>query len=501
MSDQAKDQNKKGIRTDKFYAYCTIYGVLGVPKKIDRRGLNRHLKTFTHELNRERIARASWKSKTKGSHHSPIPSIEAITSRDRSSYKTSSSSLNFAGPSEASHTENSGRVHSQAGASTTYTTSANENSQTEQAYATLCCEEFDLTGIDKEDVSTQLPPHFIIVRQYARILSLTHSFQQMSAESFLNSSEFKDHVIQRIQATFLDPNLQAYVRGSTSCLIRHMELNPSSWNILSAFCENLSSKAFAKAVSTISSSFRGEMTRKFKKSVVDKLDIGTLAKSLCIERYHPTLEHWIRFAFIRVYMLDWEKIPVEPSRSRIGFWSFIDSKLDKLYQRCSNAGDKAQRVREWLLKTNLKKDQEMFSGLTSGRTQLPGSIQLSEWQKSHSIVVADMSTYQITRNRGGDEAGDTDDDDENSPNLARYVNGKYDKNGQANRREVGHTDTNTLRAESSHEDHTSFHTALAPSPSLSQVAVVSGLHSAGKAVVDPQASSMSETQRQDQART
>ncbi|KAG8743268.1 hypothetical protein FRC11_013947, partial [Ceratobasidium sp. 423] len=57
------------------------------------------------------------------------------------------------------------------------------------------------------------------------------------------------------------------------------------------------------------------------------------------------------------------------------------------------------------LRTNLKNDQERYTGPASGRTKLPKKIQIPEWQRDHGKAVNDMSGYVV-------EASPEDEDDE-----------------------------------------------------------------------------------------
>jgi hypothetical protein len=61
--------------------------------------------------------------------------------------------------------------------------------------------------------------HLIAIRQYMRVVALSHNINKLLTESFLSSTEFKDHITRRIQATFLDATIPTYVRGSTARLI------------------------------------------------------------------------------------------------------------------------------------------------------------------------------------------------------------------------------------------------------------------------------------------
>ncbi|KAF8595170.1 hypothetical protein BDV93DRAFT_114136 [Ceratobasidium sp. AG-I] len=175
------------------------------------------------------------------------------------------------------------------------------NAQVAKDYAWMCCEEFGLMDVDREDVAqaSQMHTHLIAIRQYSRILGLTRSVERMVVESFLNSTEFKDYITRRVQATFLDPSIASYVNGATARLVRHMQLNPKSWHIPPVVQANfLNSKAFSKAIGAIASNFRGDFHRKLKKSVVEKTDISTLASRLCIRGYQPSRDHLKRFALI-----------------------------------------------------------------------------------------------------------------------------------------------------------------------------------------------------------
>ncbi|KDN49841.1 hypothetical protein RSAG8_01906, partial [Rhizoctonia solani AG-8 WAC10335] len=277
-------------------------------------------------------------------------------------------------------------------------------------YAALCCKEFGLADLDKDDVLrvSQMSPHLIAIRQYTRVVALTHNVNQLLTESFLDSAEFKDHVTRRIQATFLDATIPTYVRGSTARLIQHMQDNPSSWRISAVVHAHfVNSKAFRKAVAAVASNFRGDMRRKIKKSMVDKLDIGALANKLCVKGYQPTNEHWRRFALLRCYMADWEKLPCHPGKGRgVSFWVYIDTKLDKLRAQCAKPTKEATEVAvKQRLKANLKNDQQQFTGPASGRTKLPKNIQIPDWQRDHGKAVSDMSGYVV-------EASPDDEDDE-----------------------------------------------------------------------------------------
>ncbi|KAF8608024.1 hypothetical protein BDV93DRAFT_240120 [Ceratobasidium sp. AG-I] len=234
----------------------------------------------------------------------------------------------------------------------TYTLDNSEiNTQVLRDYASLCCEELGLTDVDKDDVprTSQMNPHLIAVRQYARVVSLTHNVNRLLTESFLESAEFKDHVTRRIQATFLDADIPTYVRGCTARLIQHMQENPASWHIPPVVHAHfVNSKVFRKAVAAIASNARDDMRRKIKKSMTDNSDIGAFAKKLCVKGYQPTVGHWRRFALLRCYMRDWEKLPVKPGKGRgMSYWAFIDTKFDELQLQCAKPTEKeTQRLIE-----------------------------------------------------------------------------------------------------------------------------------------------------------
>ncbi|KAG9091070.1 hypothetical protein FRC06_000725 [Ceratobasidium sp. 370] len=254
-------------------------------------------------------------------------------------------------------------------------------------YAALCCKEFGLNDLDKDDILkvSQMHPHLIAVRQYARVVALNHSVIQLLTESFLESVEFKDHVTRQIQATFLDPAIPSYVRGCTSCLIQHMQENLSSWHIPPiVHAHFLNSKAFRKAVAAIASNFRGDIRRKIIKSIIDKLDIGALAKKICIKGYQPTNDLWRRLALL----------------------------LAKLEAQCTKPTKEITlEVIQSRIKANLKNDQQLYPGPASGRTKLPNRIHVPDWQKDHAKAVQDMLDYTVEASPDEDE----DEDDSADP--------------------------------------------------------------------------------------
>ncbi|KAB5589079.1 hypothetical protein CTheo_7478 [Ceratobasidium theobromae] len=317
------------------------------------------------------------------------------------------------------------------------------NSRTVRNYAALCCQEFGLTDSDKDDILriSQMHTHLIAVRQYTRVVALTRSVHRMVLESFLESSEFKDYITRRVQATFLDAELPTYVRGCTSRLIQHMQANPASWRIPPIVHANfISSKAFWKAVGAIASNFRGDMRRKIKKSINENWDIGAFAKKLCVKGYQPTLDHWRRFALLRCYMHDWEELPVRRGKGRLmPFWAFIDTKMDKLRVKCTKPTEAATRkaVKE-MLKANLKDDRRRYVGPASGAIQLPANIQLPEWQRDHAQAVKDMLLYVVDAN----PEDDVDDDGD--------VDGGGDERGSGDFEGVRGDDTHMEEDQSSH---------------------------------------------------
>ncbi|CCO36541.1 hypothetical protein BN14_10680 [Rhizoctonia solani AG-1 IB] len=251
------------------------------------------------------------------------------------------------------------------------------NNTVARDYAALCCEEFGLTDSDKADIlrASQMHTQFIAIRQYTRVVALTQHITQSLTESFLLSTEFKDHV-----------------RGSTARLIQHMQENPGVPKSSCGSCEQLSWR----------------LRRKIKKSMVDNLDIGALAAKLCVKGHQPTNKHWRRFALLRSYMTDWEKLPCHPGRGRgTPYWSFIDTKLDKLRIRCTKPATEA--AVKSVLKGVLKLDQERHIGPTSGPTKLPARSQIPEWQRDHGKAVADILEYTV------EAYPDEDDDEEDAP--------------------------------------------------------------------------------------
>ncbi|KAF8694704.1 hypothetical protein RHS03_08130, partial [Rhizoctonia solani] len=285
-------------------------------------------------------------------------------------------------------------THAQAIAKKVASINSDPGNTVARDYAALCCEEFGLTDLDKANVVrvSQMHAQFIAIRQYTQVVALTQHITQLLTKSFLLSTKFKDHVTCCTQATFLDATIPTYVRGSTACLIQHMQENPGT-------------------VAAVASYFCGDMRRKIKKSMVDNLDIGALAAKLCVKGYQPTNKHWRCFALLQSYMANWEKLLCHPGRGRgTPYWSFIDTKLDKLQIRCTKPTKAATEAAvKSVLKGILKRDQEWHIGPASGPTKLPARSQIAEWQRNHAKAVANMLEYTV-------EAYPDKDDNKDAPN-------------------------------------------------------------------------------------
>ncbi|CCO38091.1 hypothetical protein BN14_12256 [Rhizoctonia solani AG-1 IB] len=110
-------------------------------------------------------------------------------------------------------------------------------------------------------------------------------------------------------------------------------------------------------------------------------------------------------------MANWEKLPCHPGRGHgTPYWSFIDTRLDKLRIRCTKPTKPATEATvKSVLKGVLKLDQERHIGPTSGPTKLPARSQIPEWQRDHGKAVADMLEYTV------EAYPDEDDDEEDAP--------------------------------------------------------------------------------------
>ncbi|CAE6402485.1 unnamed protein product [Rhizoctonia solani] len=319
-------------------------------------------------------------------------------------------------------------THAQAIAEHVANTDAELTSTVARDYAALCCEEFGLTDLDKDDVlkMSQMNAHLIAIRQYTRVVALSYNINKLLTESFLNSTEFKDHITRRIQATFLDATIPTYVRGSTARLIQHMQENAASWRIPPAVHAHfVNSKAFRKAVAAVASNFRGDMRRKIKKSIFDNLDIGALANKLCVKGYQPTNEHWRRFALLACSLtgVTWG-IGRSSHATRLRAQCMKPTKADT---------QAAIKVR---LKANLKKDQERYTGPASGRTKLPARIQMPEWQKDHGKAVNDMSEYVV------DVSAEDDVDEDDTGDIHDGAQRQAQSGGQEGGGRAGSIDSN-----------------------------------------------------------
>jgi hypothetical protein len=107
-----------------------------------------------------------------------------------------------------------------------------------------------------------------------KVTLLTAKHAQSIVDGFFDSSEFKESITIRLQATLLDPSLPSYVAGLTprlmvcsltylclalKCLLttqRHMQTNPSAYSIPKEVQANLMySKSFFKEVGRVLSNF------------------------------------------------------------------------------------------------------------------------------------------------------------------------------------------------------------------------------------------------------
>ncbi|KAG9074588.1 hypothetical protein FS749_013826 [Ceratobasidium sp. UAMH 11750] len=212
-----------------------------------------------------------------------------------------------------------------------------------------------------------------------------------------------------------------------------MQLNPASWRIPAVVHANfLTSKAFKKAIVAVASNFRGDMRRKIRRSITDKLDIGGMAKRLCIKGYQPTVGHWRRFALLQSYMQDWDKLPVKSGKSRrTPYWTFIDSKLDKLQEKCAKSNDKdTQKAIKEMLKAVVVQDQKKYKGPASGATKLPSKVHMPGWQKDHAKAVQEMSGYAVDASPEDDVEDDEDDGDDDASTSGASNNREHEGGGE-----------------------------------------------------------------------
>ncbi|KAG8709205.1 hypothetical protein FRC12_021637 [Ceratobasidium sp. 428] len=261
-------------------------------------------------------------------------------------------------------------------------------------FARACCEEFALDGSLKSDVlrTAQLSTPELMIRVYARLVSFGQHIKESSANSFLDTPEFKEHITRRLQCSLLDPDIPYYVQGYTPRAVKHIVENPVSYQISPAAQEHfMHSKEFSSGCGEVLTSFRSELKRKLDKGIEDKADIYTLCQRLVPQGYQLTEGHALRFSFVRIYLAKYNKIvwkPKDPEKKK-SFWEWLDIvKLMEFY----GLSDEEQDRR---LRKNLRKDLKQFPVPPGGVQPFPVHANMQDWQAEISITMLEMAEHEI----------------------------------------------------------------------------------------------------------
>ncbi|KAG9081888.1 hypothetical protein FRC06_005347 [Ceratobasidium sp. 370] len=219
------------------------------------------------------------------------------------------------------------------------------------AFTNACCEEFGLSDVLKNDTlkCAQLPLQHLLMRTYTRVLSLGQQVKHSNVSSFLNSTEFREHITRRPQCSILDPNILFYVEGTTARFVKHMIANPGVYQIPADVQENfMHSKEFLSAIGDVFSNYQSEIRRK------------------------------------RMYLDQYNTIVWAPKdRKKKSFWDWLDDELVLFYKLPEVAQvDKLQK--------NLRKDLQQYPIPSSGMSMFPPVVHVPEWQADVSLTTLEM---------------------------------------------------------------------------------------------------------------
>ncbi|KAG9090806.1 hypothetical protein FRC06_000868, partial [Ceratobasidium sp. 370] len=250
-------------------------------------------------------------------------------------------------------------------------------------FTNACCEEFGLSDVLKNDAlkCAQLLSQHLLVWTYTRVLSLGQQVKHSNVSSFLNSTEFREHITRRLQCSILDPNILFYVKGTTARFVKHMIANPGVYQIPADVQENfMHSKEFSSAIGDVFSNYRSEIRRKVEKGSNEHLDIYSLCPTLPMRGFQLTDQHALRIAFIRMYLDQYNTIVWAPKdRKKKSFWDWLDDKLVSFYKLPEVAQvDKLQK--------NLRKDLQRYPIPSGGMSMFPPIVHVPDWQADDDLA-------------------------------------------------------------------------------------------------------------------
>ncbi|CUA69526.1 hypothetical protein RSOLAG22IIIB_14056 [Rhizoctonia solani] len=276
-------------------------------------------------------------------------------------------------------------------------------------WADLCCIHYGVSDHNKNDVieKSALSTHRLLIALFAKVTAGEVDRANAVVAAFPKSRAYKDQLAPRIQATLLDPKLKFYVKGVTSRIVRHIQLNPAAYGVPREVQETyLHQKPFRLDIGKTCSSFRGEKKRKIDESIEEKEDLYTLTRKLCSTTTEATSELADRVALLRHYMQKWIETPSTAETPRTTWWTFMDSKLEKLWTIRKN--ETAQQHQNRIQKA-------FSSAVTADLKEFPPSkqvkrfgrgVRLTQWQLNVGAAVQEMQQGDITN-----EAGDAADDE------------------------------------------------------------------------------------------
>ncbi|KAJ7665481.1 hypothetical protein DFH06DRAFT_985633 [Mycena polygramma] len=256
-------------------------------------------------------------------------------------------------------------------------------------YAEDVAGEYEIPESRREDFirASQLSTHKLVLITLAAVYGGQHESAEDKLGAYLASADFKNNVVSKIRAVFLDPHLSSYKTGLLERLMRHIRLNPALYRIPLEFRPEITGTAFNTAVSSVATGARSEIKRKMANGWKHKTPIYDLVKSLSWNSSQEMTDPmWGRFAWIQLALVDYMESAAAPEL----FWDDVDTKMAD-YRDQTAALPLEQRAAQG----SIKFEAALRLHLTrcKPKTRKKSSQRLPSWQVEVSRAVAEMDGY------------------------------------------------------------------------------------------------------------
>ncbi|KAJ7118419.1 hypothetical protein C8R43DRAFT_1137352 [Mycena crocata] len=275
-------------------------------------------------------------------------------------------------------------------------------------YADSVASEYGITQGQREDLlaASGLSTHKLMIVTFAALLRGQQAEGAETLQTYLASSPFKEHVVGQVRDLFLDPKLSSYKLGFLSRLLRHIRLNPGTYNIPQEFRSFITTHAFTTAVSKAATTARSELKRKMRLGWKNKTCIYELVPILAWKSSQEmTDDIWARCAWLQMKLVDYEVLGKHDE-----FWDHIDTELANHRERAlEQPADQRPAFTSFLFEETLKTHLRLCPATAKNRKK--SSTRLPAWQVAISRAVIEMEMYSQEELAG---EGDDDVDDENN---------------------------------------------------------------------------------------